>query len=40
VDTAAEQFGTDDVTEAIERGYSYEAPHGPIQEGTESREEH
>jgi hypothetical protein len=40
VDTAAEQFGTDDVGEAIERGYSYEPPTGPIQEGTESRETH
>jgi hypothetical protein len=40
VDTAAEQFGTDDVTEAIERGYSYEPPRGPTQEGTRSREEH
>ncbi|MGH7554270.1 MAG: BON domain-containing protein [Longimicrobiales bacterium] len=40
IDTAAEQFGTDAVGEAIERGYSYEPPNHPIQEGTESRELH
>lgn len=39
-DTAAEQFGTTDVREAIERGYAYEPPQGPIQEGSESRERH
>lgn len=39
-DTAAEQFGTDDIPEAIERGYAYEPPREPIQEGTESRERH
>jgi hypothetical protein len=39
-DTAAEQFGTDDVSEAIERGYSYDPPDHPIQEGTDSRELH
>lgn len=39
-DIAAEQFGTDDVGEAIERGHTYEPPPGPIQEGTESRELH
>lgn len=39
-DTAAEQYGTDDVREAIERGYTYEPPMDPIQEGSESREDH
>ncbi len=39
-DTAAEQFGTDDVREAIERGYAYEPPREPIQEGSESNERH
>jgi hypothetical protein len=39
-DTAGEQFGTDDVAEAVERGYAYHPPTGPIQEGTRSRENH
>lgn len=39
-DTAAEQFGTDDMGEAIERGYSYNPPERPVQEGTWSREDH
>ncbi len=39
-DTAAEQFGTDDLGEAIERGYTYNPPDHPIQEGSESRELH
>jgi hypothetical protein len=39
-DTAGEQFGTDDVSEAVERGYSYQPPTGPTQEGTRSREDH
>lgn len=39
-DTASEQFGTRDMREAIERGHSYQPPPGPIQEGTESRENH
>jgi hypothetical protein len=32
-DTAAEQFGTDDVAEAVERGYSYNPPETPGQGG-------
>jgi hypothetical protein len=39
-DTAGEQYGTDDVGEAVERGYAYQPPTGPIQEGTRSRENH
>jgi hypothetical protein len=39
-DQAAEQFGTHDAREAVERGYSYDPPDGPIQTGTESRERH
>lgn len=39
-DTAAEQYGTDDMGEAIERGYSYNPPDTPVQEGTWSRENH
>jgi hypothetical protein len=39
-DTAAEQFGTNDMREAIERGYAYDPPDRPIQEGTRSRENH
>lgn len=39
-DTAAEQFGTRDSSAAIERGQAYEPPSHPIQEGTESREQH
>lgn len=39
-DTASEQFGTDDVREAIERGYSYNPPTEPRQEGSRSREDH
>jgi hypothetical protein len=39
-DTAAEQYGTDDMGEAIERGYSYNPPDTPVQEGTRSRENH
>jgi hypothetical protein len=39
-DTAGEQYGTDDVSEAVERGYAYEPPTGLIQEGTRSRENH
>jgi hypothetical protein len=39
-DTAAEQYGTDDMREAIERGYAYDPPDRPIQEGTRSRENH
>lgn len=39
-DTAAEQYGTDDMGEAIERGHSYNPPDTPVQEGTRSREEH
>jgi hypothetical protein len=39
-DTAAEQYGTDDVGEAIERGYTYNPPDTPVQEGTWNRESH
>lgn len=39
-DTASEQFGTGDVGEAIERGYSYNPPTSPGQEGSRSRENH
>jgi hypothetical protein len=39
-DTAAEQYGTDDMGEAIERGQSYNPPDTPVQEGTWNRENH
>lgn len=39
-DTAAEQYGTNDMGEAIERGHSYNPPDSPIQEGTRDREKH
>jgi hypothetical protein len=39
-DTAADQFGTSDAAEAIERGYSYNPPDTPIQEGTLNKENH
>jgi hypothetical protein len=39
-DEGAEQFGTGDVGEAIERGYSYNPPINPVQEGHEGREDH
>ena len=39
-DTAAEQFGTHNMQEAIERGTAYEPPDRPIQEGNTGREEH
>jgi hypothetical protein len=39
-DTAAELQGTGDVGEAIERGYSYNPPTEPMQEGSRSREDH
>jgi hypothetical protein len=39
-DTAAEQFGTQDMGEAIERGYSYNPPDSPVQEGSLSKENH
>jgi len=39
-DTSAELHGTDDVREAIERGYSYNPPSEPTQEGSRSREDH
>jgi hypothetical protein len=39
-DTSAEQFGTNDVGEAVERGYSYNPADTPIQEGTWSKENH
>jgi hypothetical protein len=39
-DTGAEQYGTSDMGEAIERGYSYNPPATPTQDGTRSAEEH
>lgn len=39
-DTAAENYGTRNASEAAERGYSYEPPTEPPQEGTWSREQH
>jgi hypothetical protein len=36
----AELYGTQDVQQAIEEGYSYEPPDQPVQEGTRSRENH
>jgi hypothetical protein len=39
-DTAAEHFGTSDMGEAIERGYSYNPPDSPVQEGSLSKENH
>ena len=39
-DTAAEQFGTGDMGEAIERGYSYNPPQTPVPDGTGNRETH
>lgn len=39
-DTAAEHFGTQDMGEAIERGYSYNPPDSPVQEGSLSKENH
>src|SRR5690606_10204772 len=39
-DTVAEQYGTDDMSEAAERGYSYNPPENPVQEGHWNRENH
>lgn len=39
-DTAGEQFGTTDVGEAIQQGYSYHPPDKTMQQGIESREDH
>jgi hypothetical protein len=39
-DTGAEQYGTNDVGEAVERGYSYNPPDKPIQEGHWNKEDH
>jgi hypothetical protein len=39
-DVRGELYGTSDMSEAIERGFSYNPPDGPIQEGSESRERH
>jgi hypothetical protein len=36
----AEQFGANDVGEAVKRGYSYNPSDTPIQEGTWSKENH
>jgi hypothetical protein len=39
-DTGAEQYGTGDMGEAVERGYSWNPPSTPIQEGTRNHENH
>jgi hypothetical protein len=39
-DTDADQFGTADPKEATERGFSYNPPQRPTQEGIRSRETH
>jgi hypothetical protein len=39
-DTAADQYGTNDMGEAIERGQSYNPPETPVQGGTRNRENH
>ena len=39
-DTAGEQFGTSDMGEAIQQGFSYHPPDNPVQEGTWSKENH
>jgi hypothetical protein len=39
-DTAGEQFGTTDVGESVEQGFSYHAPDTPVQEGNLSKENH
>ncbi|MEX0907793.1 MAG: BON domain-containing protein [Gemmatimonadota bacterium] len=39
-DTAADQYGTDDMGEAIERGHIYNPPDTPVQEGTWNKENH
>jgi hypothetical protein len=39
-DTGAEQYGTSDVGEAVERGYSYNPPDSPVQEGNWNKEDH
>ena len=36
----AELYGTHDMQEAIEEGFTYEPPDRPVQEGTWSREQH
>lgn len=39
-DTASEQYGTQDLKKAVERGYTYEPPPMPPQEGSRSEENH
>jgi hypothetical protein len=39
-DTVSEQYGTQDVRKAVERGHSYEPPDRPPQEGSRSEENH
>lgn len=39
-DTESDQFGTGDPGAATERGFSYNPPTGPTQEGSRSRETH
>lgn len=39
-DTASELSGTGDMGEAIERGFSYNPPTEPVQEGSSSKEDH
>lgn len=38
-DTASELSGTSDMGEAIERGFSYNPPTEPVQEGSWSKED-
>ena len=38
--TRAEQFGTTDISETGQTGYTYNPPDSPVQEGTRSRENH
>jgi hypothetical protein len=38
--TAGEQFGTSDVGEAVQDGFSYNPPDSPVQEGSWSKENH
>lgn len=39
-DTTAEQYGTSDMGEAVERGHTYNPPDTPVQEGTWNKENH
>jgi hypothetical protein len=39
-DLESEMYGTRDVQQAVEEGRSWEPPEGPMQEGSESQENH